>query len=213
MARDMIKAVHCFVSEQGDLLPRWREAFPAARACKLGQMAADAAPAPQLVWVRLVNGIALPKAFESVRRDIGNVSIIALSDQPDDEEALACFSAGARGYCNAHAVPTLLRNVADVALQGGLWIGESLMRRLLQGTAHIAMPAPKGAPADWAALLTARELQVALAVAAGASNKEIARQLNITERTIKAHTSAIFGKLNVRDRLQLSLIVHGRQVN
>jgi DNA-binding NarL/FixJ family response regulator len=103
--------------------------------------------------------------------------------------------------------------VAEVALQGGLWIGESLMRRLLQGTAHIAMPRPKSAPADWAALLTERERQVALAVAAGASNKEIARQLAITERTVKAHTSAIFGKLNVRDRLQLSLIVHGRQVH
>ncbi len=213
MASDMIEAVHCFVSEQGDLLSRWREAFPAARARKLGRMAGEAAPAPRLVWVRLVKGIALPQVFESVRRDIGDVPIIALGDQPNDEEALACFSAGARGYCNSHAVPALLRNVAEVVLQGGLWIGESLMRRLLQGTAHIAVPAPKGAPADWAALLTARERQVALAVAAGASNKEIARQLNITERTIKAHTSAIFGKLSVRDRLQLSLIVHGRQAN
>lgn len=213
MASDMIEAVHCFVSEQGDLLSRWREAFPAARACALGRMAGEAAPAPRLVWVRLVKGIALPQVFESVRRDIGDVPIIALGDQPNDEEALACFSAGARGYCNSHAVPALLRNVAEVVLQGGLWIGESLMRRLLQGTAHIAVPAPKGAPADWAALLTARERQVALAVAAGASNKEIARQLNITERTIKAHTSAIFGKLSVRDRLQLSLIVHGRQAN
>jgi two-component system, NarL family, nitrate/nitrite response regulator NarL len=213
MARDMIKVVHGFVTEQGDLLPRWREAFPAARALKLGRTVGEAAPAPQLVWVRLVKSIPPTRLLESVRREFGNVSIIALADQPGDEEALACFSAGARGYCNTHAVPALLRNVADVVLQGGLWIGESLMRRLLQGTAHIAMPAPKGAPADWAALLTARERQVALAVAEGASNKEIARRLNITERTIKAHTSAIFGKLNVRDRLQLSLIVHGRQVH
>ena len=45
MASDMIEAVHCFVSEQGDLLSRWREAFPAARARKLGRMAGEAAPA------------------------------------------------------------------------------------------------------------------------------------------------------------------------
>lgn len=208
----MTKSVHCFVSEQGDLLPRWRDAFPGADAAKLGGPVKNAA-AVGLVWVRLARGATPAQAFGLVRRELGQVPIIALGDQPDDEEALACFSAGARGYCNTHAVPELLRNVAEVALQGGLWIGESLMRRLLQGTAHIAMPRPKGAPADWAALLTEREREVALAVAAGASNKEIARQLAITERTVKAHTSAIFGKLNVRDRLQLSLIVHGRQVH
>jgi DNA-binding NarL/FixJ family response regulator len=208
----MTKIVHCFVSEQGDLLPRWREAFPGADAAKLDGPVGNAA-AVRLVWVRLAKGVTPTQALGLVRREFGSVPIIALGDQPDDEEALACFSAGARGYCNTHAVPELLRNVAEVALQGGLWIGESLMRRLLHGTAHIAMPRPKSAPADWAALLTERERQVALAVAAGASNKEIARQLAITERTVKAHTSAIFGKLNVRDRLQLSLIVHGRQVH
>jgi DNA-binding NarL/FixJ family response regulator len=101
--------------------------------------------------------------------------------------------------------------VADVVLQGGLWIGESLMQRLLQGTARIPMPAPVGAPSDWAALLTEREREVALAVAEGASNKEVARRLSITERTVKAHAGAIFEKLGVRDRLQLSLVVHGRQ--
>jgi DNA-binding NarL/FixJ family response regulator len=83
------------------------------------------------------------------------------------------------------------------------------MQRLLVGTARLPEAAP--APVDWAAPLTERERQVAQAVAAGASNKEIARQLGITERTIKAHTGAIFEKLAVRDRLQLSLLVHGRQ--
>ncbi|MBK7686047.1 MAG: helix-turn-helix transcriptional regulator [Rhodocyclaceae bacterium] len=57
--------------------------------------------------------------------------------------------------------------------------------------------------------LTAREQQVACAVAGGASNKEVARTLNITERTIKAHVSAIFQKLGARDRLHLSLIMNG----
>ena len=51
--------------------------------------------------------------------------------------------------------------------------------------------------------LTERERAVAEAVAAGLSNKEVARRLDITERTVKAHLSAAFRKLGVRDRMQL----------
>ena len=49
-------------------------------------------------------------------------------------------------------------------------------------------------------------------VAGGASNREVAEQLSITERTVKAHLSAIFEKLGLRDRLQLSLRINGVQV-
>lgn len=56
--------------------------------------------------------------------------------------------------------------------------------------------------------LTSREKAVALEVAKGATNKEIARTLNITERTVKAHLGSAFNKLNVRDRLQLVLVMN-----
>lgn len=49
-------------------------------------------------------------------------------------------------------------------------------------------------------------------VAGGASNKEIAGQLSITERTVKAHLSAVFEKLGLRDRLQLSLKINGLSI-
>jgi DNA-binding NarL/FixJ family response regulator len=57
--------------------------------------------------------------------------------------------------------------------------------------------------------LTAREQETAALLARGASNKEIARQLDITERTVKAHVGAMLEKLGVRDRLRLSLIING----
>ena len=201
--------IHCFVSEKGGLLPRWREAFPQAVAGVFATKVSRGGTAP-LVWLRLPGGTDVGDWIQKVRQQHGSPQIVALSDQPNDEEALACFAAGARGYCNTHADAELLRRVADVVLQGGLWIGESLMQRLLQGTARIPLPLPVGAPPDWAALLTGREREVATAVAEGASNKEVARRLGITERTVKAHTSAIFEKLGVRDRLQLSLVVHGQ---
>ena len=57
--------------------------------------------------------------------------------------------------------------------------------------------------------LTPREREIVSALARGETNKEIARQLEITERTVKAHVSAMLEKLGARDRLQLSLIVNG----
>ena len=120
---------------------------------------------------------------------------------------IAVFAAGASGYCNALAIPELLRQVAVVVEQGGLWVGQDLMKRLFS-----ALSAGPGSTSDTTNTLhelSQRELQVAQAVARGSTNKEIARALGITERTVKAHLSAVFSKLDVRDRLQLSLIVNG----
>ena len=207
------KPFHLFVSARGDLLPSWQEAFPHAAAPGTFEGANINGSPPLLTGVRLRPGRPVAAELETARRSVGDQAIVALSDRPDDDEALACFAAAARGSCNSHAAPAVLRQVAGVALQGGLWIGEALMQRLLQATARLPLPAPAVEPADhdWAASLTERERQVAVAVAGGASNKEVARQFDITERTVKAHVGAILDKLGVRDRLQLSLVVHGRR--
>ena len=60
-------------------------------------------------------------------------------------------------------------------------------------------------------MLTTRERLVAEAIAAGKTNKEAARELDITERTVKAHLGAVFDKLGVRDRLQLVLLLSGKK--
>ena len=70
-------------------------------------------------------------------------------------------------------------------------------------------PAPDAGSERWSETLTAREKQVALLAAQGASNQRIAEDCDITERTVKAHLSAVFDKLGVTDRLQLALKVHG----
>lgn len=201
---------HVFVSASGELLPRWVEAFPRAVACRFGETV-PASRSPVLLWLRLPGG-PVAEVLENVRGIFGpDAMCIALADMPNDDEALACFAAAAKGYCNTHSVPSLLRRVADVVSHGGLWIGESLMQRLLRGTAHLPPPAPADVPTTWDMLLTVREREVARAVATGDSNKEIARKLGITERTVKAHVGAVFEKLKVRDRLQLSLVVNGHR--
>lgn len=200
---------HFFLSAAGDLLPRWIDAFPSARGCTPDRRPAGVTAA-SIGWLRLRPGVPVARQMDEARKSLGNVPFVILSDRPDDEEALAAFAAAARGYCNSHAAPAVLRQVASVVLAGGLWIGESLMGRLLAATARLPTLPEQGASA-WAAKLTEREREVARSVAAGASNKEIARSLGITERTIKGHVGAILEKLGLRDRLQLALTVSGRR--
>ena len=200
---------HVFISPAGAMLPAWSEAFAGARAIAIGQLAA-APMSATVVWLRLESDNALGELVASVHARLGPVPVVILSDTPNDAEALAALSAQARGYCNSHAGAEVLIKVASVVTQGGLWIGEALMQRILAVQHLIQVPATATLP-DWRATLTAREVQVAQLAAAGARYKEIARELLITERTVKAHMGAIFDKLNLRDRLQLALLVGERQ--
>ena len=198
-----------FITSDGGLRDLWRATFPSARAVrpadKLDERGAG------LVWLLVPPGQASARLVTPIRRRIGSRPLIILADEPGEEDALAALGAGASGYCNAHAAPEVLLQVATVVENGGLWVGQRLLQRLLAGTARLAPP-PAVEGGLWSEKLTEREREVAIAVAHGASNKEIARQLDITERTIKAHVGAILEKLGVRDRLQLSLIVNGIEV-
>ncbi len=204
----MKQARHCFVSETGELLARWQEAFPKAVGVSFSS-AAKPRPAPTHLWIRLPQDKPVSPLLADIRRHLGNLPCIVLSDQPNDDQALASFSAAARGYCNTHADPAFLRQVADVVTQGGLWIGETLMNRLVEATSRVESKNPIESSDSWVATLTPREQEVARAIAEGASNKEIARGLGITERTVKLHVGAVLEKLGVRDRLQVALIVNG----
>ena len=187
------------------MLVRWSEAFPAARAVLPARLAT--ADCPAVLWLHLTARSDATALIDAVRQRWSVAPpIVVLADLPDDDLAMACFGLGVRGFCNSHAQPDLLRTIADVVGRGGIWLGESLLSRLLRTTAS-ALPEPREAPA-WAMPLTEREREVALAIADGATNKEVARRLGITERTVKAHSGAIFQKLGVRDRLQLSLLIH-----
>jgi DNA-binding NarL/FixJ family response regulator len=212
---------HLFISTNAELLPRWKLAFPRATGIKTGAMPKK--KQVDFVWLRLQNssnGTPVDQQIKAVRDHIGTAALLVLSDIPNDDEAMQAFSHSARGYCNSHAAAEVLQQVASVVEQGGLWIGESLMSRLLVGINQVQSSAKQTDPdhsansvnsakPDWQDKLTERELEVALAIATGASNKEVARQLAITERTVKAHVSGVFIKLNVQDRLQLALKVRG----
>ena len=139
---------------------------------------------------------------------IPQVRVVATSPNPSDERAMEALDAGCAGYCHAYSDPATLRQVQQVIDAGQVWIGKSLMQRLLHGTKQLTGSVAT-AKDDWSAGLTAREREDAVLAANGASNMAIATECSISERTVKAHLSAVFTKLNITDRLQLALRVHG----
>jgi len=198
-----------FVTERAQPIPRWTEAFPDAQLL-CGQRADTIDPVTftdaSLVWLHVAgNNQAATSAVAVVRAINLQVPIVVLANVPEDEQGLAVLAAGASGYCSALTLPAVLQQVASVVEHGGVWVGPQLMRRLMQGLATHSEEAPPPA----LGILSQRERQVAEAVARGSTNKEIARVMGITERTVKAHLSSAFEKLGVRDRMQLSLLVNG----
>lgn len=188
-----------FVSASRVPPARWRQAFPRAEIVAVlpAQLDPDC-----LVWLHNFSPAQLPGG----RRPAG-VRMVVMDDEPSDERGLAALSQGAAGYCNAHATPELLRTIASVIRNQGLWVGESLLNRLIGGINNHSPFAAKRLEHPALEALSEREREVALCVARGDSNKEIARQLALAERTIKAHLTGIFEKLGVRDRLQLALLL------
>jgi NarL family two-component system response regulator YdfI len=134
-----------------------------------------------------------------IRSQWPQVAILILTTYNDDELMIRGLQAGARGYLLKDAsVETLLEAIRTVA-RGEMLIQPEIMARIL---AHAARGASSGHPHDARVQqdLTDRELQVLGAVARGERSKEIAVNLRIAERTVRAHLTSIFNKLGVDSR-------------
>ncbi|MFB9869065.1 response regulator transcription factor [Vreelandella sulfidaeris] len=195
---------HWFVTLDASLKARWQKAFPAAQPSTAEVVEQQANPG-DLVWI--ASSVASWPELTQRLVPMG-LTVVILSYSPHDKEALKALDLGARGYVHTLAAADVLKQVALVVSNQGVWVGQELLAKVIGGSFRaLAQRAENTSNAydDHLTLLTERERGVALAVARGATNKEVARQLDITERTVKAHLSAIFKKLAVRDRLQLML--------
>lgn len=136
--------------------------------------------------------------------------LLAGAHIPPNKE-LAALAAGAMGCCSPELDTEQVRRILTIVDEGGVWISNAalpqLLQRLRSKSAAAAPVQDVSVNANTLPELTQREREIARMVASGDSNKVIARKLNITDRTVKAHLTTVFQKLNVRDRLQLALYV------
>lgn len=134
---------------------------------------------------------------------------------------LASLAIGAVACCPPTLGESECRKILSVVSRKGVWLSSAgipaLMARLHESAVHTnsglqtseetdSFPA---AETNFLSCLTRRELEIARLINKGCSNKAVARELDITERTVKAHLSSIFEKLDVKDRLQLAVFISG----
>jgi two-component system nitrate/nitrite response regulator NarL len=133
--------------------------------------------------------------------------LFLLSDRPTDEEGLRFLRMGGMGYANTYIAAERLKVAVRVIETGAVWVGQKLMQKLIELSAK-AQPNGDEVVAEHTTFegLSKREYQIAALVAEGLGNPAIAEQLDITERTVKAHLGHIYAKTNIKGRLNLALL-------
>lgn len=192
-----------FITDNHTLSPRWHRAF--SEACVLlgteGELQLDPdcrywiVASDQMDWPQLVRSLASQGS-----------QVVLLTLQADRDELLTALACGARGYVEAFANPKILKQVANSLAAGALWLPADAVAELAGSLQHSLAMRPASHKANPLTGLTARELEVVAVLSEGRTNKEIARHLAISERTVKEHLGTVFQKLQVKDRLQLALL-------
>jgi DNA-binding NarL/FixJ family response regulator len=138
------------------------------------------------------------EAMRRLRARQPRARVIVLTSFHDDERLLPAIQAGAAGYLLKNVEPRELARAVRAAHAGEALLDPSVAARLV-GTIATG---PDARPHD---RLTPREHQVLELIGAGRSNKLIARELGISEKTVKAHVGQVLSKLGVSDRTQAAL--------
>lgn len=126
------------------------------------------------------------------------IAVLILTTYDEDDLMLQGLQAGARGFLLKDTSRAALLDAIRAAARGQTLLSPAVMQRIL---AHAAAPAPAPAAAPPGPLdLTERELEVLRAAAQGQRSKEIAADLGISERTVKAHLASIYNKFGVDSR-------------
>ena len=134
--------------------------------------------------------------------------VVVLTTYADDESIIGALQAGALGYLTKEATRAEIGRAVHAAAAGQAILDPGVQQRLLSAAARApgapGVPAAPGAAASGGAddELTPREAEVLRLIAAGQSNREIARTLFVSEATVKTHVNRIFAKTGSRDRAQ-----------
>jgi DNA-binding NarL/FixJ family response regulator len=137
-------------------------------------------------------------AMRELRRRLPSARVIVLTSFADDDRLLPAIRAGAAGYLLKDGDPQEVVRAVRAAYRGDALLDPSVAARLVEAVAQ-----PRGA--GHADRLTPREQEVLGLIARGLPNKLIARELEISEKTVKTHVGHVLAKLGVTDRTQAAL--------
>jgi DNA-binding NarL/FixJ family response regulator len=146
------------------------------------------------------------EALETILRVRPDVRSIVIGPDGDDELVLSATIAGARGFLGPTAGPELVRSAIDVVTSGSIWAPRRLLCRVIDRL--LSVPGVSQAVATQQ--LTKREQEVLELILGAHSTREIAHELGIEQRTVKAYVGRLMRKSGADNRIKLSMSALGR---
>ncbi len=148
----------------------------------------------------VMDGVTATREFAVRYPDI---KVLILTSYMEDAQIRAALRAGAEGYLLKDMPPDQLMGAIRLAQQGEMALAPEAARRLIE-----AVRPPRDESSERLACLSERERQVLSQLRLGRSNREIASELSISEKTVKFHVSSILSKLQLGDRTQAALFAN-----
>ncbi len=154
------------------------------------------------------------QATRAIRTSVPSTQVIVLTSFSEDEQVFASIKAGAAGYLMKDIQPNALAAAIEKVARGEPTLHPEIARKIMQelGTPPQQIAArPKGSK-ELEPGLTEREIEVLRLIARGRSNREIADELVLSEKTVKTHVSNILQKLHLSDRTKAALYAVRRRL-
>jgi len=152
--------------------------------------------------VRLPDGSGV-EACREIRSEMPATRVVMLTSYPDEEAVLSAIIAGASGYLLKQIRARDLTAALETVGRGGSLLDPAVTEKVLERVRRIAT----GGLSDELAALTAQEQRILLLVAEGKTNKEIAAEIYLSDKTVKNYVSSILSKLNLERRAQAAAFV------
>jgi len=135
--------------------------------------------------------------LKDVKRIYPRLPVIVLSVQPEEQYAIRCLRAGAAAYVNKDSAPEELARAARKVLSGGRYVGAGLAEKLVSQLNEFE-DKPRHA------LLSDRELEVMLMIAAGVSLTEIGDRLHVSAKTVSSYRARVLEKMQMKGNAELT---------
>ena len=181
-----------------------------AQAATVAEAIAEAArfqPDVVIMDVRLPDGSGI-EACREIRAARPETRVVMLTSYPDEEAVLSAIIAGASGYLLKQVRGRDLVSAIESVGRGDSLLDPAVTERILQRVRTAAA----GGEGDELAELTAQERRILLLVADGMTNKEIAAEVFLSDKTVKNYVSSILSKLNLQRRTQAAAFVAKRHL-
>jgi NarL family two-component system response regulator LiaR len=137
------------------------------------------------------------EAMRALRESVAGARVIVLTSFPDEDKLMPALRAGAAGYLLKNTAPQELARAVRAAHAGEALLDPLVAARLVEALARDTEPLDR---------LTPREREVLVLIGRGFPNKLIARELGLSEKTVKTHVGHVLAKLAVSDRTQAAVV-------